>query len=195
MYGFTRAPARIYDTCVLYIARYGAAPTLCRLSAWLRRWLTDGSPQLRRPVHTPLLVVRLTPLFCLSSGVSAPSMATPQPCSPRRSSTRHIGGHRRQGRVYSYERDCRVRGLSEIVPTFETVFVLGCHYAISKLCQGMLHHYGVWHVSPRLHIHRFRPWAPVPLPGVCFLTNAHGSPIAHFERFCSPAGWSCGTRA
>ena len=54
--------------------------------------------------------------------------------------------------------------------------------AISKLCKGMCHHYGAWHVSPRLHIHRFRPWAPVPLPGVCFLTNAHGSPIAHFER-------------
>merc|ERR1712086_754153 len=66
---------------------------------------------------------------------------------------------------------------------------------LSKLCQGMCHHYGAWHVSPRLHIHRFRPWAPVLLPGVCFLTNAHGSQIAHFERFCSPAGWSCGTRA
>jgi hypothetical protein len=35
----------------------------------------------------------------------------------------------------------------------------------------------------------------VPLPGVCFLTNAHGSRIAHFERFSSPEGWSCGTRA
>ena len=88
-----------------------------------------------------------------------------------------------------------LKGVSEIVPIFETVFVLACHYAISKLCKGMLHHYGAWHVPPRLHIHRFRPWAPVPLPGVCFLTNAHGSPIAHFERFCSPAGWSCGTRA
>ena len=81
------------------------------------------------------------------------------------------------------------------VPTFETVFVLACHYAISKLCKGMCHHYGAWHVSLRLHIHRFRPWAPVPLPGVCFLTNAHGSPIAHFERSCSPAGWICGKRA
>ena len=89
-----------------------------------------------------------------------------------------------------------LKRLSEIVPTFETVFVLECHYAISKLRQGMCHHYGAWHVSaPRLHIHRFRPWAPVPLPGVCFLTDACDSPIAHFERFCSPAGWSCGTRA
>ena len=88
-----------------------------------------------------------------------------------------------------------LRGLSEIVPTFETVFVLACHYAISKLRQGMCHHYGAWHVSPRLHIHRFRPWAPVRLPGVSFLTNACGSPIAHFERFCSPAGWICGKRA
>eukprot|EP00964_Phaeocystis_antarctica_P104045 scaffold69243_cov65-Phaeocystis_antarctica.AAC.5 len=59
----------------------------------------------------------------------------------------------------------------------------------------MSHHNEVRHVSARLHIHRFRPWAPVRLPGVCFLTNACGSPIAHFERFCSPAGWSCGTRA
>ena len=88
-----------------------------------------------------------------------------------------------------------VKGLSEIVPTFETVFVLACHYAVSKLCKGMSHHNEVRHVSARLHIHRFRPWAPVRLPGVCFLTNACGSPIAHFERFCSPAGWSCGTRA
>eukprot|EP00964_Phaeocystis_antarctica_P033114 scaffold18772_cov49-Phaeocystis_antarctica.AAC.2 len=90
---------------------------------------------------------------------------------------------------------CTVKGVAEITPIFETVSCRACHYAISKLCQGMCHHYGAWHVSPRLHIHRFRPWAPVPLPGVCFLTNAHGSRIAHFERFCSPAGWSCGTRA
>ena len=27
-----------------------------------------------------------------------------------------------------------VKGLSEIVPTFETVFVLACHYAV---CKGM----------------------------------------------------------
>ena len=74
-------------------------------------------------------------------------------------------------------------------------FVLACHYAISKLCKCMSHHNEVCHVCTRLHIHRFRPWAPVPLPGVCFLTNACGSPIAHFERFCSAAGWSCGTRA
>ena len=88
-----------------------------------------------------------------------------------------------------------LKGVSEIVPTFETVFVLACYYAMSKLCQGICHHNGGRHVSSRLHIHRFRPWAPVPLPGVCFLTDACGSPIAHFERFCSPAGWSCGTRA
>ena len=70
-----------------------------------------------------------------------------------------------------------VKGLSEIVPIFETVFVQACHYAVSKLCKGMSHHNEVRHVSSRLHIHQFRPWAPVPLPGVCFLTNAHGSPI------------------
>ena len=28
-------------------------------------------------------------------------------------------------------RESRIKGLSEIVPTFETVFVLGCHYAVS----------------------------------------------------------------
>ena len=88
-----------------------------------------------------------------------------------------------------------LKGVSEIMPIFETAFVLVCHYAISKLCQGMCHHYGARHVSPRLHIHRFRPWAPVRLPGVCFLTNACGSPIAHFKRSCSPAGWICGKRA
>ena len=83
-----------------------------------------------------------------------------------------------------------LKGVAEIVPILETVFVLACHYAVSKLCKGMSHHNEVRHVSARLHIHRFRPWAPVRLPGVCFLTNACGSPIAHFERFCSPAGWN-----
>ena len=29
----------------------------------------------------------------------------------------------------------RVKGVSEIMPRFETAFVLACHYAISKLCQ------------------------------------------------------------
>ena len=67
-----------------------------------------------------------------------------------------------------------IKGVDEITPIFETVFVLACHCATSKLCQGMCHHYGARHVSPRLHIHRFRPWAPVRLPGVCFLTNACG---------------------
>ena len=86
-----------------------------------------------------------------------------------------------------------VKVLSEIVP--KPFFVLACHYAVSKLCKGMSHHNEDRQVSPRLHIHRFRPWAPVRLPGVCFLTNACGSPKAHFERCCSPAGWSCGTRA
>ena len=80
-------------------------------------------------------------------------------------------------------------------PHLKPFFVLACHYAVSKLCKGMSHHNEVRHVSARLHIHRFRPWAPVRLPGVCFLTNASGSPIAHFERFFSPAGWSCGKRA
>ena len=45
-----------------------------------------------------------------------------------------------------------VKGLSEIVPTFETVFVLGCHYAVSKLCKGMSHHNEARHVSARLFI-------------------------------------------
>ena len=89
----------------------------------------------------------------------------------------------------------RIKGVVEITPIFETISCRACHYAISKLCQGMRHHYGAGHVPPRPHIHQFRPWAPVPLPGVCFLTDACGSPIAYFERFCSPAGWSCGTRA
>ena len=64
--------------------------------------------------------------------------------------------------------------MGEIVrPIFDIVFVRrACHYAVSKLCKGMSHHNEVRHVSPRLHIHQFRPWAPVPLPGVCFLTNA-----------------------
>ena len=31
-----------------------------------------------------------------------------------------------------------LKGLSEILPTFETVFVLACHYAVSKLCKGQL---------------------------------------------------------
>ena len=70
--------------------------------------------------------------------------------------------------------------MSEIVPTFETVFVVGCHYAVSKLCKGMYYHNEVRHVSTRLHIHCFRPWEPVRLPGLCFLTNACGSRIAHF---------------
>ena len=30
-----------------------------------------------------------------------------------------------------------LKGLSEIVPTFETVFMLACHYDVSKLCKGM----------------------------------------------------------
>eukprot|EP00964_Phaeocystis_antarctica_P036974 scaffold21117_cov77-Phaeocystis_antarctica.AAC.2 len=34
----------------------------------------------------------------------------------------------------------------------------------------MSHHNEFRHVSTRLHIHRFRPWAPVRLPGVCFLS-------------------------
>ena len=67
--------------------------------------------------------------------------------------------------------------------------VLVCHYAISN------HHYGARHESPRPQIHRFRPQAPLPLPGVCFLSTARSNPIAHVERSCSPAGWICGKRA
>jgi hypothetical protein len=55
--------------------------------------------------------------------------------------------------------------------------------------------YGVWHESPRPQIHRFRPQALAPLPGVCFLSTARSTLIAHFERSCSPAGWICGKRA
>ena len=44
----------------------------------------------------------------------------------------------------------KVKGLVGNVPTFETAFVLVCHYAISKLCQGMCHHYGARHVSPHV---------------------------------------------
>ena len=45
-----------------------------------------------------------------------------------------------------------VKGVVEITPRFENVFVLVCdyNYATSKLCQGMCHHYGARHVSPRL---------------------------------------------
>ena len=39
-------------------------------------------------------------------------------------------------------------------PHLKPVFVLTCHYAVSKLCKGMSHHNGVRHVSARLHIHR-----------------------------------------
>ena len=87
-----------------------------------------------------------------------------------------------------------LKGVSEIVPIFDR-FRAGVLYAVSKLCKGMCHHNEDRHVSSRLHIHRFRPWSPVPLPGVCFLTDACGSPIAYFERFCSPSGLTCGTRA
>ena len=78
-------------------------------------------------------------------------------------------------------------------------FVLACHHAISKPGKGMSHHNEVRHVSTRLHT---SPHSSASTMGtsaaagsVCFLTNACGIPIAHFERFCSPAGWSCGTRA
>ena len=48
-----------------------------------------------------------------------------------------------------FERSC-------LVPTFETVFVLACHYAVSKLCNvqrhdGMSHHNEVRHASTRRH--------------------------------------------
>ena len=41
-------------------------------------------------------------------------------------------------------------GLSEIVPIFETAFVLACYYAISKLCQGMCHHHGAPGTCPHV---------------------------------------------
>jgi hypothetical protein len=95
--------------------------------------------------------------------------------------------------VYSYT-PASLKGLSGNVPTFETAFASVYHCAIPKLCKGMCHRYGVWHESPRPQIHRFRPHAPAPLPGVCF-TQHRSTPIAHFERSCSPAGWICGKRA
>jgi hypothetical protein len=66
----------------------------------------------------------------------------------------------------------RLKGLSENVPTFETVFASVYHCAIPELYKSMCHRYGVWHESPRPQIHRFRPQAPAPLPGVCFLSTA-----------------------
>ena len=48
-----------------------------------------------------------------------------------------------------------LKGVVEITPRFETAFVLACHYAISKLCQGMCHHYGARHVSPPPHVSTF----------------------------------------
>ena len=59
-------------------------------------------------------------------------------------------------------------------PTFETVFASVYHCAIPGLCEGMCHRYCMGsgsHESPRPQIHRFRPQAPVPLPGVCFLNK------------------------
>ena len=35
-----------------------------------------------------------------------------------------------------------IKGSAEITPIFETVSCRACHYVISKLCQGMCHHYG-----------------------------------------------------
>ena len=72
----------------------------------------------------------------------------------------------------------------------------------SSANKGMYHRYGVWHESPLSpHVPRFTGFlsttrqAPAPLPGVCFLSTARSTPIAHFERSCSPAGWICGKRA
>ena len=44
--------------------------------------------------------------------------------------------------------------LTKITPRSETVIALTCQCALSELCKGMCHHYGVKHVSPRLHIYR-----------------------------------------
>jgi len=86
-------------------------------------------------------------------------------------------------------------GAARKVPTSETVFASVYHCAIPELCKGMCLRFGVWHESPRPQIHRFRPQALAPLPGVRFLNTARSTPIAHFERPCSPAGWICGKRA
>jgi hypothetical protein len=88
-----------------------------------------------------------------------------------------------------------LKGMAQKVPISETVFASVYHCAIPELCKGMCHRYGAWHESPRPQIHRFRPQAPVPLPGVCFLSTARSTPIAHVARSCSPAGWICGKRA
>ena len=79
-------------------------------------------------------------------------------------------------------------------PTFEIVFVLACHYAISKLCKGKCHHYGQRGLarvptSPHVHTGFDHMGTRVPLPGrVLPHQNAHGSPIdsALRERSCSP---------
>ena len=52
-----------------------------------------------------------------------------------------------------------LKGVSGNVPTFETAFVLVCHYAISKLCKGMCHH-------------RSSPWGQTRVP-----TSPH-SPVS-----------------
>ena len=105
-------------------------------------------------------------------------------------------GHTDRGRKavsmqYTYTRGVKLisyafylkRVCAEMRRYLTTMFVLACHCAVSKLCKGMRHHNGHCHVSGFDHGHQCR-----------FLTNARSSPIAHFERSCSPADWSCGTR-
>ena len=112
----------------------------------------------------------------------------------RRWSIQHVdGAELAAGRVQVGE--ASIKGLSGNVTRFETAFVLVCHYAISKLCQGMCHHYGARHVSPRLHIHQFRPWAPVRLPGVCFLSTACGTRSAPERTSSAPARLQAGSAA
>ena len=51
-----------------------------------------------------------------------------------------------------------IKGVSEIMPIFETANVLVCHYAISKLCQGMCHHYWARGAAPNRRLGREARW-------------------------------------
>jgi hypothetical protein len=63
--------------------------------------------------------------------------------------------------------------------------------ALQRYVPSLSH--GVWHESPRPQIHRFRPQALAPLPGVCFLSTARSTLIAHFSS--APARLQAGSAA
>ena len=77
-----------------------------------------------------------------------------------------------------------------VSPTFEIVFVLACHYAISKLCKGKCHHYGqrgLARVPTSPHVHTgFDHMGTSAAAGTCVLPQTSPTPtaarsIAHFE--------------